>query len=93
MLAIAVGLMASPKLLILDEPNLGLAPIVKEELGSAIKQIAKEDITLVVIEEDIEFLAKLVERLHVVNDGKITFSADTAGGIDQHEIIRRYFSG
>lgn len=91
MLSIGVGVMAQPRLLILDEPNLGLAPIVKEELGEAIQDIAERDITLILIEQDIEFIMSVTNHILVVEQGEITVDTSIAGDMTHEEIVSRYF--
>ncbi|WP_246684625.1 ABC transporter ATP-binding protein [Mesorhizobium sp. B2-7-1] len=56
MLSIGCALMCAPRLLMLDEPTLGLSPRLKEELGAAIGEISKSGVPLIVVEQDIEFL-------------------------------------
>lgn len=91
MLAIGVGLMARPRLLILDEPNLGLAPILKIELGKAIARIAEENVSMIVIEQDVEFLLRLVDYLYVVEHGEVTYEVAADADVDHEDIISRYF--
>ena len=57
MLSIGVGLMGMPELLILDEPSVGLAPLIKEELARAISEIATSGVTMIVVDQDVELSA------------------------------------
>jgi branched-chain amino acid transport system ATP-binding protein len=92
MLNLSVGLMACPRLLILDEPTLGLSPRLKDELAASIARIAQDGMPLVLVEQDIDFLLRLTSKLHLVSDGRvtrtITVGSDSFGHAD---IMREYF--
>ena len=66
MLSIGVGLMGMPELLILDEPSVGLAPLIKEELARAIGEIAASGVTMIVVDQDVELLLGICERLYLI---------------------------
>jgi len=92
MLNLGVGLMAAPRLLVLDEPTLGLSPRLKSELATAIAQIATDSIPLLLVEQDIDFLLKLSTRLLLVNHGMITRTVDTNDTCLNHaDLIQGYF--
>lgn len=91
MVAISVGLMAAPKLLMLDEPTLGLSPKLKDELSAAIERIAEAGLSLLLVEQDIQFLARLTSRLLMVELGVLKLEIDTAAGIDEAAIMDHYF--
>lgn len=74
MLAIGRGLMAKPKLLILDEPSLGLAPIVVEEIFSVIDRINKEGVVLLLVEQNVGQALALSKRGFVLEGGSIALS-------------------
>ena len=61
--------MGDAKLLMLDEPTLGLAPKVKDELYQAIGKIVATGMPIILVEQDIEFLLGLTERLYLLQDG------------------------
>jgi len=71
MLAIARALMSKPKLLMLDEASLGLAPIIREKLIEAIKKIRKRGLTLLMIEQDVALALRLCDRCYVMEEGGI----------------------
>ncbi|MDR2401374.1 MAG: ABC transporter ATP-binding protein [Deferribacteraceae bacterium] len=78
MLAIGRSLMAEPKLLLLDEPSLGLAPIITKELFSLIKKINEaRKISILIVEQNAKAALKLSKRGYVLDVGKITFSGDS----------------
>jgi branched-chain amino acid transport system ATP-binding protein len=71
MLAIARALIANPKLLLLDEPSLGLAPKIKDTIFNAIKKIKQEGTTTLLIEQDAALAMNISENIHVLEEGKI----------------------
>jgi len=72
MLAIARGLMLDPKLLMLDEPSLGLAPIVVTEMFAAIKEINKRGVTVLLVEQNVYKTLEICSRAYVLESGVIT---------------------
>lgn len=91
MLSIGCALMCAPRLLMLDEPTLGLSPRLKEELAGAIGAIAADGVPLVLVEQDIEFLLALTHRLVMVEHGEVVREIDKAHAPDHAEIMRLYF--
>ena len=71
MLAIARGLMALPKLLMLDEPSIGLAPIVVESIFNTLKQIKEQGITIFLVEQNVQKSLSLATRGYVLEGGSI----------------------
>lgn len=72
MLAIARALMARPKLLLLDEPSLGLAPIVVENIFEVITQINEEGVTILLVEQNAQMALQIAHRAYVLETGRIT---------------------
>lgn len=91
MLSIGCALMCQPRLLMLDEPTLGLSPKLKEELAVAIGEIAQTGIPLVVVEQDVEFLLSLTQRLYLIEHGEVAREIDRADAPDHQEIMDMYF--
>ncbi|WP_419906348.1 ABC transporter ATP-binding protein [Hoeflea sp.] len=91
MLSIGCALMCSPSLLMLDEPTLGLSPRLKRELGDAVGNIAKSGVPLVVVEQDVEFLLSLTERLYMIEHGEVVREIDRASAPDHNSIMKLYF--
>lgn len=94
MVAIGIGLMGEARVLMLDEPTLGLAPRLKEELGEAIGQIAQSGVPMILVEQDVEFLLDLTDRLYLIEEGRVVMEKDTSsGGLVQEELMAMYFGG
>jgi branched-chain amino acid transport system ATP-binding protein len=91
MVAISVALMGDPELLILDEPTLGLAPRLKDELCAAIRQVSEEGVRLVVVEQDVEFLLDLADHLYLVNHGEIAAEIKPGESMNHQAIMEMYF--
>lgn len=77
MLAIGRGLMCHPKLLLLDEPSLGLSPILTSEVGSIIKRIADEGVSILLIEQNANLALQLAKKNYVMETGTIALEGDS----------------
>ena len=93
MLSIGCAMMCAPRLLMLDEPTLGLSPRLKEELAGAVAAIAASGTPLVVVEQDVEFLLRLSGRLYMIEHGEVAREIDRANAPDHAEIMQLYFGG
>ena len=91
MLSIGVGLMSMPELLLLDEPSVGLAPLIKEELARAIGEIAESGVTMIVVDQDVELLLGICERLYLIEKGRVSLETADVSQVDQAEILEMYF--
>lgn len=91
MAAIGVGLMGCPRLLILDEPTLGLAPRIRSELAQAIHAIAETGVSLIAVDQDIEMLFGLCPRLYLIEQGQVTLEVTDRSEIRHQEVLERYF--
>ena len=78
MLALARGLMARPRLLLLDEPSLGLAPTVIEDLFAALERLRAERVTILLVDQMAGLALSLAERAYVIEGGRITASGSAA---------------
>jgi branched-chain amino acid transport system ATP-binding protein len=92
MLAIARALMSNPKLLLLDEPSVGLAPSVKKKIFSAIKKIKQEGTTTILVEQDVALAMDVAETIHVLEEGKIEIRGTTEE-LKKEPRIRKVYLG
>lgn len=92
MVAISVGLMGNPKLMILDEPTLGLSPKLRTELCSAVGAIKASGVPLILIDQDVTFLTELIDRLYLFDHGHISKTLEKAD-IPSHEDLMAMLFG
>lgn len=90
MLAIARGLMSRPKLLMLDEPSLGLAPILVEEMFDIVKRINQEGVTILLVEQNIDHALKIADRGYVLETGKITMYGNATELLEDERLKEAY---
>lgn len=90
MVALGRGLMAKPKLLILDEPSLGLAPVVVKGMAKAIRRIVEQGITVILVEQNAKMALALADRVYVFELGKIYSSGSPAEISDNNHIKMAY---
>ncbi len=94
MLAIGRAMMAKPRLLLLDEPSLGLAPIIVKLIFSAIKALnAEEGLTVLLVEQNANYALKLAHSAYVMVNGKITMSGTGAELLRRPEVRAAYLEG
>ena len=92
MVAIARALMARPKLLLLDEPSLGLSPLVVRDMFSAIERIAAGGMTILLVEQNVATALQIAQRVYVLEEGRIV-AEGTPEAIMSRAEIRRAFLG
>jgi len=93
MLAISRALMAKPKLLLLDEPSLGLAPIIVQQIMDIIKKINNEQkTTIFLVEQNANLALKLADRGYVMETGRVTMS-DTAKNLRENDDVKKAYLG
>ena len=90
MLAIARGLMARPRLLLLDEPTLGLAPIIVEEIELAIGRLAGRGMTIMLAEQNAAMVMRVARRVYVLKSGRISLEGTPADLAKSPEIQHLY---
>jgi branched-chain amino acid transport system ATP-binding protein len=90
MLTIARTLMTNPRLLLLDEPSEGLAPVVVRALGDAIAALRRDDFTIVLSEQNVKFARRLCDRAYIIEKGQIRFAGGLAE-LDADEATRRAY--
>jgi branched-chain amino acid transport system ATP-binding protein len=92
MLAIARGLMSGPKLMMLDEPSLGLAPLMVKELFRIVKEINEEGVTVLLVEQNVKQSLSIADRGYVLEDGRIVLSG-TGDELLEDEGVRKAYLG
>ncbi|HCJ66644.1 MAG TPA: ABC transporter ATP-binding protein [Elusimicrobia bacterium] len=92
MLAIGRGLMAEPKILMLDEPSMGLAPILVEKIFQIIKEINQQGTTILLVEQNAYQALNIAARGYVLETGKIVLS-DTAKNLLNNEAVKKAYLG
>lgn len=90
MLAVARALMSRPKLIMMDEPSLGLAPIVVKDIFNIIKEINKQGVTILLIEQNANMALKAADFGYVMESGEIKISGTGRGLIDNDEVREAY---
>ena len=91
MLAIGRGLMADPKLMLLDEMSLGLAPIVVNELFKALKEIRETGITILFVEQNVRRSIQEADRAYILENGRVTLSGTSAELSEEEQVKKAYF--
>ena len=90
MLAIGRGLMAEPKLLILDEPSLGLSPLLVEELFTLIRRLHGEGLAVLLVEQNVGQSLEIADRAYVLENGSVRFSGLPAELLASADLKRAY---
>jgi branched-chain amino acid transport system ATP-binding protein len=90
MLAIGRGLMAKPLLLLLDEPSLGLAPLLVAELFACIRRIHANDVTILVVEQNVHQALEIADRAYVLENGRTVRSGPAAELLADDSIREAY---
>ncbi|QZY51068.1 ABC transporter ATP-binding protein [Leucobacter tenebrionis] len=90
MLAIGRGLMGDGKLIMIDEPSLGLAPVIVDEVYSQVRRIIDTGMTVLLVEENVTRAQSLADSIHLVENGEIVRSADEAGLLDEQALRETY---
>ena len=93
MLAIGRALMSPPRLLLLDEPSMGLAPILVEQIFDIIRQLHKEGTTILLVEQNALMALSVADRAYVMETGKITLSGTGAELAASDEVKKAYLGG
>jgi branched-chain amino acid transport system ATP-binding protein len=93
MLAIARALVSDPRLLLLDEPSQGLAPLVVRELASVIRRLCDEGVTILLIEQNMKLAEAVADELHIMVKGRMVYAASPEVFRAEEEAIRsRYLA-
>jgi branched-chain amino acid transport system ATP-binding protein len=92
MLAIGRALMSKPKLLLMDEPSAGLAPLVVEQVFELVRRIREDGFTVLIVEQNVHQVLGLVDRAYLLEVGRIKLSG-SAAELMNNELIRQAYMG
>lgn len=87
MVAVSMGLMSDPRLLVLDEPSLGLAPIVIGEIGRALRQLRDDGLTVALFEQNAKLTCSVADRVYIIASGSVRHHAKADSLINNPEIL------
>jgi len=90
MLAIGRALMAKPSVLLMDEPSMGLAPILVEQVFETIDQISKEGLTILVVEQNANVALSIADRGYVIQTGRIVMKDTAEALLANPELSKAY---
>ena len=92
MLAVARALMSRPRILLMDEPSLGLAPLVVEEIFRIIKDVNADGMTILLVEQNAHMALTVADKFYLLEQGQVTFEG-TPGELEEDEVIQRAYLG
>lgn len=90
MLAIGRGLMSDPQLLILDEPSIGLSPVLTDTMFDIIKKIKQDGVTILLVEQNVEYSLSIADRGYVLEQGRITMQGKAQDLLKDKNLKRAY---
>lgn len=90
MLAIARAMMGPTRLLLMDEPSEGLAPVILAQIGRTVQELKSRDITILLAEQNLQFALNVGDYFHIIDNGTIVFSGDKTSLLSNREIQVRY---
>jgi branched-chain amino acid transport system ATP-binding protein len=92
MLCVANALMGNPKLLLLDEPTIGLAPVIIDAMGQHIERLKEESIAIVLTEQNVKFAQKLGDYCYIIDTGEIRFDGSFDELLTNEYVVSTYLS-
>ena len=93
MLAIARALMARPRLLLLDEPSMGLAPLMVQEIFKTLRQLNERGLTIFLVEQNVRQALKIAHSAYIMENGKIVLAGSNAEMLNNPRVIQAYLGG
>jgi branched-chain amino acid transport system ATP-binding protein len=92
MLSVARALMSRPRILLMDEPSLGLAPLIVEEIFRIVSELNKDGVTIFLVEQNVHMALKVAHHFYLMEQGRMTFSGEP-GKLAEDEVIQRAYLG
>ena len=93
MVAVARALMSDPKLLLMDEPSIGLSPIMVNEVANIVREISNLGVTVVLVEQNARMALRLANTAYVLEVGRITLSGEAAALAKDDSVVAAYLGG
>ena len=93
MLAIAKAMLLEPRVLLIDELSLGLAPIVVQRLLAVVRELADQGTAIVLVEQSINVALSIADRAVFMEKGQVRFNGDAAGLLERADLLRAVFLG
>jgi branched-chain amino acid transport system ATP-binding protein len=93
MLAIARALMARPRLLLLDEPSMGLAPLLVQEIFKTLQELNGRGLTIFLVEQNVRQALKIAHDAYILENGKVVLSGSSAEMLNNPKVIQAYLGG
>ncbi len=90
MVAVARALMSNPSILLMDEPSLGLSPLMVREVALIVRQISERGVTIILVEQNARMALGLADRAYVLEVGRVTLSGDASSIAKNDSVIRAY---
>ena len=90
MLAMGRAMMSSPRMIMLDEPSMGLSPILVEEIFSIIRAIHQNGTTVLLVEQNAQMALSIADRAYVLETGKVVLQGDAHEMLDNQDVRRAY---
>ena len=92
MLAVSIGLMSNPEFCVLDEPSLGLAPIVIQTIGETLKSMREEGLTVLLVEQNARLTCNVADRIYVMQSGRIRYHDSPERLFENQEVLESFLS-
>jgi len=90
MLAIARAMIAKPRMILLDEPSEGIMPVLVEEMGVLFRRLRDQGVTLLLVEQNVEWALKLADRAVIIDQGEVVHRSTAAALLADKAIQERY---
>ena len=85
--------MSAPKLILFDEPSLGLSPILVQEVASIIRDIHRDGVTVLLVEQNVNMALRLAQRAYVLETGRVAVSGSSAELLKDDTLLKAYLGG